>query len=211
MADERPFREHLVDLEDRLVARISGLETQNRALRRLSTILAVVVGATFVVGVLHFMSPTALEFVRPNVGVIEANGFIVRDQDGAIRGRLVVEEDGRVRFSLHDLTETRRVSVSVLSGGSPGMALTDRDGQNRLAMGVANDGSSTLVFADRAGTPRTVLGLSSEESAGLSIVDAGGVRRVELGVDGNGMATVLMPGAPPPVPETVEEVPGNDP
>jgi hypothetical protein len=206
MAEERPFREHLVDLEDRLVARISGLETQNRALRRLTTILAGVVGVTFVFGVVHFLSPSALEFVRPNVGVIEANGFVLRDRDGAIRAQLLVEEDGRVRFGLHDLTETRRVSVSVLSGGSPGMALTDRDGQNRLAMGVANDGSSTLVFADRAGTPRTVLGLSAQESAGLSIVDARGVRRVELGVDSDGMATVLMPGAPV---ETDTEA-GND-
>jgi hypothetical protein len=194
MADERPFREHLVDVEDRLIARISAVETQNRALRRLTTALSVLVGLGLVVGVIHFMAPTALEFVRPNVGVIEANGFVVRDRDGAVRGQLVVEDDGRVRFSLHDLTETRRVSVSVLSGGSPGLALTDREGQNRLAMGVANDGSSTLVFADRAGNPRAVLGLSSDESAGLSIVDGGGVRRVELGVDSNGMATVLVPG-----------------
>ena len=194
-SSERPFREHLVDLEDRLVARISSLEGQNRSLRRLSTLLSFLVAAGVVVGIVHVMSPSAFDFVRPNMGVVEANGFVVRDATGAIRGEWIVEDDGRVRFGLNDLTETRRASMSVRTGGSPGIALASREGQNRLVLGVLPDGSANLVFADQAGSPRTVLGVSSEESAGLTIVDAAGVRRVELGVDRAGTATVLMPGA----------------
>lgn len=206
--EERPFREHLVDLEDRLEARIRGLESQNRSLRRLSTALTVLVGLGVVTGVVHVLSPGALDFVRPSAGVIEANGFVVRDSDGAVRGQWIVEEDGRVRFGLNDLAETRRVSFSVLSGGSPGLALSNRDGQTRLAIGVGSDESANLVFADRSGMPRAVLGLASDESAGLTIADASGARRVELGVDRSGAATVLVPGTDTPDEETEE---GNEP
>lgn len=190
---ERPFREHIVDLEDRLVARLSSLEGQNRSLRRLSTLLSFLVAGSIVVGVVHVMSPSAFDFVRPGMGIVEANGFVVRDATGAVRGEWIVEEDGRVRFGLNDLTETRRASMSVRTGGSPGIALASRDGRNRLVLGVLPDESANLVFADRGGLPRTVLGVSSDESAGLTIVDAAGVRRVELGVDRAGTATVLMP------------------
>lgn len=192
------FREQLVDLEDRLVARMGRVEAQNRALKRLSTILATAVGLGVLVGGVHVLSPNAMDFLRPTLGVVEANGFIVRDRDGVARGQWLVEEDGRIRFSLHDLGETRRLSVSVQNGGSPGLSLANRDGQTRLALGLNSDGSANFVVADRAGLPRTVLGLSAEEAAGLTIVDGNGAPRVQLGVDRNGASTVLLPGAGSP-------------
>ena len=200
--NDRPFREQLVDLEDRLVARISSLEGQNRALKRLSSVLALGVGLGLVVGVIHVLSPGSMDFLRPAMGVIEANGFVVRDAAGVARGQWLVEDDGRVRFSLHDLTETRRVSVSVQNGGSPGFSLANREGQTRVALGLNSDGSANFVVADRAGLPRTVLGLSSNEAAGLTIVDANGVVRVELGVEPNGTTSVLLPGMDPPAEES---------
>ncbi len=196
-SQERPYREQLIDLEDRMVARISGLETQNRSLKRRNALLTLLVGLGVVVGGVHVLNPNAMDLLRPTAGVIEATGFAVRDADGQLRGRWIVEEDGRVRFSLHDLTETRRVSVSVQSGGSPGLSLANRDGQTRVALGLNSDGSANFVVADRAGLPRAVLGLSAEEAAGLTIVDGAGAPRVELGVDRNGSATVRMPGFDP--------------
>lgn len=192
--DAGHLREQIIDLEDRLVARISSLEGQNRALRRLSSVLGVLVGLGLIVGLVHVLSPTTLDFLRPTMGVIEANGFAVLDDDGVERGRWTVEEDGRVRFSLHDLSQTRRMSISVQQGGSPGLSLANRDGQTRVALGLNSDGSANFVVADRAGLPRAVLGLSAEEAAGLTIVDAAGVSRVELGVNRDGVATVLIPG-----------------
>lgn len=193
-SQERPFREQLIDLEDRMVSRISSLEMQNRSYKRLNRVLTLLVGVGFVVGIVHVLSPNSMDFLRPTTGVLEASGFVVRDAQGSIRGQWMVEEDGRVRFSLHDLTETRRVSVSVQNGGSPGLSLANRDGQTRVALGLNSDGSANFVVADRTGLPRTVLGLSADDAAGLTIVDGTGAARVELGVNRDGQATVLMPG-----------------
>ena len=86
------------------------------------------------------------------------------------------------------------MSLSVLSGGFPGLSLINANGLRRAAFGLLPDEGISLAFTDPDGTQRVVLGLSRGDAAQLVFADGDGVIRASLGVDGLGQEIMLLPG-----------------
>lgn len=121
---------------------------------------------------------------------LEANAFVLKDQDGVERASLGLREDGGATLSLTDGNGRARLRLAVLPDGSPGVSLLDADGESRAILGLLDDGTTTLVFADRGSVARGVFALTPDGAARMIFSDPNGVTRTAVGVDGAGQPEV---------------------
>ena len=149
--------------------RLEKLERELFAEKRRARWLLATVGLG-VLGVLAWTwatsTPTA-QAQGANTGpkVIRATQFILEDETGKARARLVVDKDG------------------------PGLALYDETGQIRAGLGVNKDGAE-LTLLDETSKPRAMLSMG-KDGPGLVLGDETGKKRVGLAVDKEGPRLAL--------------------
>ena len=175
-----------------LAQRLEDVEREYRRQRRLSiwllTILAILLG----LGV-AFVLVSARHGMPGTVGdVVSARRFVLRGEDGKIRGIWGTNEDGSVRLVLQDDEEQQRTKLDLLTDGASGLTFADSAGHPRAVFAFLPDQTASLVFADGSGRSRSVLGVAEGGSATLVFADKGGVTRAGLGVDQNGTGTFTL-------------------
>ena len=83
---------------DELLARIKKLERQNRFWRNAGLLIALALGLSFTASVTaQEKSPKQ----SPDANTIEARTFVLKDESGAVRGRMTVD-DGEAQLELYD-------------------------------------------------------------------------------------------------------------
>ncbi len=178
------------EIELAVARRLEAIERENRRLRRLTGILlaglAILLGLTASLLVVYAREATA------TADVIQAQRFVLRDQDGLIRAILGVQPDGSTRFALQDRDGRPRLQLTLLGDGSPGVALKDREGRNRAVLALPPDDMAQLVFADRDGYNRASLGLSVDHGSTLMLADPNGEPRAFLAVGVDGTPSLLL-------------------
>ena len=104
---------------------------------------------------------------------IEAEQFVLRDADGKMRGELSTRVDRSPKLWLYDQAGVRRIEVSLLSDGDPGLRLLDRNEQIRATLGVV-EGEPSLTLRDREGRDRVTLILLANGEPSLFLRDKEG-------------------------------------
>ncbi len=83
----------------------------------------------------------AMAQTRPaRPGVIEAEGFVLRDSRGRARAHLSLIADGSVALGLANQSGDTRVALVVGVDGAPQLTLRDADGKTRLIIGMQPGG-----------------------------------------------------------------------
>jgi hypothetical protein len=191
-----PIRRQMHELEQGLSLRIEELARENRRLRRLWM-------GTVVSGALLLGLATALVIVSANHGlpgtvanVVEARQFLLRDENGAVRGSWAGGEKGSMRLQLKAPNSMAGLSLAVLEGGASGITVRDSAGRSRAVLGLLPDQTVSLLLADANGTTRTVLSLVPGGSSTLVFADPSGSAKVGMGVDSRGQSTLTLPEPP---------------
>lgn len=191
-----------------LIERVEALEADNARLRRITTSLFI--GAGVLVGLLLALVVVTARRGFPGAlaNVVESNSFVVKDDDGNVRGAWGMADDGSSRLVLQNAQGQGSLTLTLLPDGSPGVSFTDSAGQSRMVLGLLPDQTTTLVFADRDGRTRTVLGLAPDGSSSLAFADEDGSTRAGLGLDTRGIGTFTLAerpsGSGQPEPSVVE-------
>jgi hypothetical protein len=188
--------------------RIENLERDNRRLQRSSSLsfigmavlLGLVVALVWVTGRHGLPGSVARE--------VAARQFVLRDQNGLLRGVWGMGDDGAVRLVLQDPAGRPRVKVSLLQDGTAGLSFSDSAGRARAVFALLPDQTGSVAFADESGKPRSVLGISADGSSNVVFADRSGSTRAGLGIDARGQSTFTLAdrvneAAPPPVTESV--------
>lgn len=89
--------------------------------------------------------------------VLEASEFVLRDQNGILRGCFAIRPEG-----------------------SPGIALFDPAGQVRISVDLGNDGTTGFNVYDQKGILRGALALRPDGEAGLGFFDKNGQVKASL-------------------------------
>ena len=134
-----------------LTDRVDKLERHNGRLR--------IVNYVLLAALLSIATMGANEF---NVArkVIDAEKFILRDENGNIRGGFAVDpKNGSSTMVLADKNGKVRAELIVGPDGKAGLTLADTSGKARLTVGLREDGSPDIGLADKNGTPRIGIGV----------------------------------------------------
>ena len=175
-----------------LAQRLEDVEREYRRLRRLSIWLLATLATLLGLGA-AFLLVSARHGMPGTVGdVVSARRFVLRGEDGSVRGIWGTHEDGSVRFVLQDDQERQRTKLDLLSDGASGFTFADSAGHPRAVFAFLPDQTVSLVFADAAGKSRSVLGVSAAGSATLVFADQDGATRAGLGVDQRGTGTFTL-------------------
>jgi hypothetical protein len=179
------------EMEARVDRRLEALESQRDRVRWVARLT----GAGFVVTLLALL--VVLRAVKGGDGALAAGSLytqevVLRDVDGVTRGRLGMDPDGRVQFSLSDRDGRGRIRLTVLADGSPGMTISDADARPRAVLGYLPDGTTSLVFADAQGMSRAVVGLEPDGSTHALFADRAGRIRTLVGVGADGVPAVSL-------------------
>jgi hypothetical protein len=162
-----------------LAGRVTALERENRRLKGLAG------GAASLLALLAIMGQ-ARPGARLGGRIVEAEGFVVRDQAGQLRATLGTNANG-VGLVLIGAT---RVSVGVTPEGIAGVQLLDTDGRRRAALAMTSDGASSLRLLDSAAKERVVLAVPTNGTAGLLVADATGRIRGTLATEPDGSSAL---------------------
>src|SRR5688572_26539101 len=108
---------------DVVIERLETLERANRRLWRFGV-------GTVVAAIVLLAEGTSL--IRPP-GIIEAQGFLLKDKSGKVRARLEAAFDGTPQFSLLDDEGTERVTLQTTLDNSASLLFFDR-GQARIQL-----------------------------------------------------------------------------
>ena len=196
------------------VERIEELEREYRRLRRLTTTLLIGVGVVLGLGA-AFVAVSAKHGMPGTVAdVVAAHSFVLRGEDGTIRGVWGTQEDGSLRLVFQDGAGRPRTKLDLLADGASGLSFADSTGHPRAVFAFLPDQSASLVLADGGGKTRTVLGISPDGEATILFADRNGSTRAGLGVDtrGSGTFTLIDRGGrdvTQPEPEPVVEEPDS--
>jgi hypothetical protein len=172
--------------------RLETLERENRRLQRsaslsfigIAILLGLVVALVWVTG-RHGMPGSVAQEVA-------ARQFVLRDQNGILRGAWGTGDDGAVRLILQDQAGRPRVKVSLLQDGTSGLSFSDSAGRPRAVFALLPDQTGSMAFADESGKTRSVLGISADGSSNIVFADRSGSTRAGLGVDARGQSTFTL-------------------
>lgn len=168
-------------------AQVEQLERACHFWKRLVVLVALVlVGGTVLLG--------ASDMRRPDV--LEAEGFLVRDQNGKIRARLGTWEEGQsAGLVLYDAAERPRTSLGVKLGpdGRSWLAVLDERGRERATIDLTHDKSERASLKLHGQTDQDVASLSvtTDGTSGLNFTRKNVPRiRGGLGADGKSSLTI---------------------
>ena len=174
------------------VERIEELEREYRRLRRFT--MSLLIGVAVLLGLaVAFVAVSARHGMPGTVAeVVAARQFVLRGEDGAIRGIWGTQEDGSLRLVLQDGEGRARTKLDLMADGASGLTFADSMGHPRAVFAFLPDQTASLVMADEAGKTRSVLGISAEGDATILFADRNGATRAGLGVDGRGAGTFTL-------------------
>ena len=179
------------EVEARLARRLEALESQRQRLTwvtRLTGVgLAVALVALVVVLTTAWGDNDSL-----TAGTLFAEEVVLQDADRVTRGRLGIDDEGRVQFSLSDRDGRQRIRLTVLEDVSPGVTITDADARPRAVLAYLPDGTTNLVFADAGGTSRALIGLGPDGSSHALFADQAGAIRTLMGVGADGVPSMSI-------------------
>lgn len=179
------------EVEARLARRMDAMESQRQQLRWLTRLMGAGLAALVIVIALLVTTGSG-EHESLSAGTLFAGEVVLRDADGVARGRLGLDDDGRVQFSLSDRDGRSRIRLTVLADGSPGFTISDADSRPRAVLGYLPDGTTSLVFADADGISRAVLGLGPDGSTHALFADRAGLIRTLVGVGADGVPSMSL-------------------
>ena len=161
--------------------RLGKLENQNRRMKLAGAVA------------LFFIASLVLMGQSPANRTVEANEFILKDENGKIRGIWSnVAASGPI-FTLLDSTGKRRVTLNVLDVLGPGLTLTDAGGRERVRL-LATVAGPGLNLTDANGKDRVYLFADdTEASAELGFFDEKGNVPARLSVAPGSAHLILFP------------------
>jgi hypothetical protein len=182
-----------LDLQS-MLNRLGRLERQNRRLKLSAFIFLVGFSTFFLMGQVRAPKmPEAIEARKFVVRDLSGNGvaalglgpqgsplLVMLRKDGKVGATLEVSVEGVPALTLYDKDKPREI-VALDLDGSPGLALSDRNGSARVGLGVANEGSGGLVLYGENKLPRASLGLATNWSPFLLLLDEKGNARTVIG------------------------------
>jgi hypothetical protein len=118
-----------------LVERMARLEKENRRTKQLCAVLLILISALVLMGQ-----------ASPN-RTVEANEFILRDEQGRTRAWLHMEADGPY-FTLTDASGKGRLGLTVRETEGTGISMYDPYGKIRVALGEGRTGRSLAFYGD---------------------------------------------------------------
>ncbi len=177
---------------DSVIERLEALERENRWLWR--------VGIGTVVAAIVFLAEGTSLLHPPKI--VEAQGFVLKDSSGRVRGQFKTMQGGVPEFSLLDDEGNKgvklstsydnsssldfydhgrpRIELTASSDGAARFKMTDDDDQNRLALFLRKDGTTAQAFEN--GKRGFHVGVQPDGMAGLCIVDERGRELDRLGL-----------------------------
>ena len=179
------------ETEARLGRRLDALESQRQKLTWMTRLMGAGLAVTLIALVL-VLTRASGDHESLTAGTLFAEEVVLRDADRITRGRLGMDSDGQVQFSLSDRDGRGRIRLTVLEDGSPGVTITDSDARPRAVLGYLPDGTTSLVFADDEGISRAVVGLGPDGSTHALFADRAGVIRTLVGVGADGVPSMSL-------------------
>jgi hypothetical protein len=179
-------------LEGALSHRIDEVEREYRRLKRLN--LSLLIGFAILLGLGVALVSVSSRYGLPGTVAqrVAAKQFMVRGDDGVVRGIWGTADDGTVRLMFQDSAGRARVKLDLLADGSSGLTFADSAGHARAVFAFLPDQTASLVLADEAQRTRAVLGISADGSPTILFADRGGATRAGLGVDSRGEGALTL-------------------
>jgi hypothetical protein len=179
-------------LEGALSHRIDEVEREYRRLKRIN--MSLMVGIAILLGLGVALVSVSSRYGVPGTvaDLVAAKQFVVRGDDGVVRGIWGTAEDGTIRLMLQDSAARARVKLDLLADGSSGLTFADSAGHARAVFAFLPDQTASLVLADAAQRTRAVLGISADGSPTILFADRFGGTRAGLGVDDRGAGTLTL-------------------
>jgi hypothetical protein len=192
-ADERDstFDYRVREVEARLGRRIDALESQRQKLTWMGRLMGAGLVVT-VIALVLVLTMASGDYDSLTAGTLSTEEVVLRDADQVTRGRMGMDNDGRVELSLSDRDGRERIRLTVLEDGSPGVTITDADAHPRAVLGYLPDGTTSLVFADAEGVSRAVVGLGPDGSTHALFADRAGVIRTLVGIGADGVPSMSL-------------------
>jgi len=189
-----------------LLHRVEALEQENRTLKRRG--MTVLVLTAVLLGLGAALVVTAARRGMPGFvpDVVESHEFVLRDDDGRVRGAWGMDDEGAIRLVLQDHRSATSIRLNLLDDGSSGLTFSDSAGTPRLVLAVLPDHTVNLVMGDGRGVARTVLGLNPNGGSTLVFADPGGATRTAVGIDNRGRSMIA---AGPETASVEEEEPAD--
>jgi hypothetical protein len=154
-----------------LIARLDSLERTQTELQRTNRRLGSVASAMLLMtGALLLMGQTGAR--QPQR--LEAEQFVLRSNDGKVRGALGITPDGAVGFNLADVNGQTRITLDVSADGSPGLDFYDPQGKLGATFALGPTGTPGLGVYDASGKLRTSLDVPAANTPGLAFYHEGG-------------------------------------
>lgn len=102
-----------------------------------------------------FPPPPPAEPVRHGLGtkVVEAEHYLLRDQNGNLLASLAVGSDGTPVLGLHAKDQAARIFVRVGPYGEPGIVFFDEHGLHPVELVISRNGAPSLKVLNRDGKP----------------------------------------------------------
>ena len=120
--------------------RLEQLERENRRLKLVGMIVAVLGGAAL------------LWILSQLVGrTVEARRFILRDSGGEKRAEIAIGSEGMAGLWMYDKSGKFRATFTVTGAGTPGIVLYDENGRNRAEFGLLPDNSPGIALSEQGG------------------------------------------------------------
>ena len=127
----------------------------------LLTLLVAIISA-FLGGALSvwFLMPQSVLAQDGVPKVIEAQEFRVVDEEGQVKAKLVVLEDGNASLillgdtpmlSFWDQSLNDRMMIGIFPDQQPGLIISDKEGNTRLTLSLGREGEPYLKLQDKAG------------------------------------------------------------
>ena len=148
-----------------LTERVGKLERQSRWFKRAGGAAAVVIVLGLLIGQAGVQKQAAQR------RLVEAEGFMLKDKDGKIRGAWTVLPDGGTGLTLHGKDEEARGEWAVLPDGATGLRLYNKDGKSCGAWVVLPDGRTGLTLFGKDEEARIILHVDSRGFPGVSLDD----------------------------------------
>lgn len=202
---ESSFDYRIREVEARLARRLDAVESQRLKLKWMTRLMGAGLAVTLI-ALVFILATASGDHESLTAGTLFAEEVVIQDADRVTRGRMGMDDEGRVQFSLSDRDGRARIRLTVLGDGSPGVTIADADARPRAVLGYLPDGTTSLVFADAEGISRAVVGLGPDGSTHALFADRSGVIRTLVGVGADGvpsMSLVQGGGEAAPYPDTV--------
>ncbi len=152
---------------DALIERFERLEARclrfERQARRWKT-----AGSLALIGVVMLIAGGARQ-----AKTVEAERFVLRDQDGKTRMELGTDDRKAVALFLLDQEGNKPISLGVTANGRPAMGLSQAGGKRSLTLAFTPIGTAGLTLYDKDLTPRVQVYTAPDGTPALEIRDEG--------------------------------------